>query len=239
MDNLSYVSLSRQEALRNLMEVTANNMANMNTPGFKAQNIQFSEYLKKSPGGGEAISQVKSMGAYNDFGQGILTQTSNKLDFALQGDGYFSVQAADGVRYTRDGSFSLNNKGQIVTQTGHPVLSDSGNPLTIQSGAAQIKVLEDGTVTTEKGSVGKLKVVSFASPQSVVAVGKNLFAATMPAVPVAKPKVEQSMLENSNVQPILEMNRMIEILRMYQSTQNIQNNDHDLARSMIQHLTRV
>ncbi len=240
MDNVSYVTLSRQMSIRSMMDVTANNMANMNTPGYKAQNMLFSEELSQKQGNGERISQVKNHGSYRDLSQGSLTQTSNKFDFALQGDGYFAVQTPEGIRYTRAGSFSLNAQGEIVDKMGNQVLGENGRPLTVQAGATQVTTTVNGTLSSEKGSIGKLKVVTFEDTQGVSPVGDNLMIADDNAeIPVDSPKVIQGMLENSNVQPILEMNRMTELLRMYQSVQNIVNNEHDMLRSMIQHMTRV
>lgn len=239
MDNLSYIGISRQKALRELMEVTANNMANVNTPGFKAQNMLFTEFLKKSPGGGSS-SQVENSGSYRDFRQGSLTQTANNLDFAIQGDGFFAVETENGVEYTRAGSFQLNSKRQIVTKLGLPVLGDTGLPMTVPNGASRITVTESGMLSSDKGSIGKLKIVKFADPKALEPAGNSLFnASKTKEEPVEKPLVVQGMLENSNVQPIIEMNKMIEILRQYQSTQNILNSDHDMMRSMIQRLTRV
>jgi flagellar basal-body rod protein FlgF len=240
MENLSYIGLSRQLALRSLMDVTANNIANMNTPGFKAQNIQFREYLNKTPAEGEKISQVRDAGTYRDLGQGVLSPTYNKLDVAVQGDGYFAVQTPEGTRYTRAGSFSLNSNGEIVTKTGYQVLSDGGSPLAVQPGAANITISEGGTVSSEKGSIGKLKLVTFEDEKGIKAMGDNLYSAgSTQEVPVEKPQVVQGMLENSNVQPVVEMNKMIELLRMYQSTQNMLITDHELMRGMIQKLTKV
>lgn len=228
-------------ALHRLMEMTANNMANMSTPGFKSQNVLFGEYLNKTqdPASG-SISEVQESGTYRDLAQGTLTQTSNKLDFALQGEGYFAVQTPSGVRYTRDGSFALNSKGEITTKDGDPVLNDTGSPLTIQPGATQITMNRDNSISTEKGTVGKLKVVTFGVEQAMTPIGNNLYeVAKAQEKPVSKPQIEQGMLENSNVQPILEMNKMIDVLRNYQAAQNLVINDHDRIRAMIQQLTRV
>ena len=237
MESLSQINLSRQMALRSLMDVTANNIANMNTPGFKSQNLAFSQQIKEAQA---KTSQDENLATYRDLSQGVLSPTFNKLDMAIQGEGYFAVQTQEGVRYTRDGSFALNNNGQIVTKSGYPVLNNAGAPLAVQSGAVQVNVAEDGTVSTEKGSVGKLKVAAFDDPQNLLPLGDNLQSAeNAREKPLQKPQVIQAMLENSNVQPIFEMNKMIEILRLYQSTQNILSTDHEMARGMIQKLTKV
>lgn len=239
MENLSYIGLSQQMALHRLMDVTANNMANMSTPGFKSQNVLFKEYLNKTEDKENKISQVQDFGTYRDLSQGAIRQTGNKLDAALDGEGYFAVQTANGTRYTRDGSFSLNNKGEIVTKSGENVMSSGGGPLTLQQGATRLNIMANGEVATEKGVIGKLKVVSFDNPQGLIPVGNGFFEAkSAQETPVAKPHVLQGALEGSNVQPILEMNRMIEIMRLYQSAQNMITNDHDMQRSMIQKLTQ-
>lgn len=240
MDSISYIGLSQQMALHQLMDVTANNIANMNTPGFKSENILFHEYVNQAPGSAEKVSQVQSYGSYHNLSQGTLTQTFNNLDAAIQGDGYFAVQTPEGVRYTRNGAFSLNNKNEIVTKAGHQVMSEGGGPITLPADAAHISILENGEVATEKGPVGKLKIASFENPQLLKPQGEGLYdAGNLQTTSVTKPHVYQGMLETSNVQPILEMNRMMEVLRMYQASQNMLMTDHDRQRTVIQRLTRI
>jgi flagellar basal-body rod protein FlgF len=240
MNDLSQTNSARQTMLRNMMDVIANNIANMNTPGFKAQNLLFKEYISKDQPENGTGAEVKNSSGYRDLSQGVLSPTFNKFDLALQGDGYFAVQTPDGIKYTRDGSFILNNKREIVTKSGYQILNDGDAPLIMQPGASAITVAEDGTVSSEKGNVGKLKLVKFDAPQSVTPAGDNLFDADNSLeVPAEGLKIAQGMLENSNVQPVFEMNRMIEIIRMYQSTQNIVSTDHEMIRGMIQKLTKV
>ncbi len=110
----------------------------------------------------------------------------------------------------------------------------------VPPGATHITAVESGTISSELGSIGKLKVVTFDNPQMVIPVGGNLYDAKgSPEKPVDKPRVAQGMIENSNVQPIIEMNKMIEILRMYQSAQNMLMADHERMRGTIQKLTKV
>jgi flagellar basal-body rod protein FlgF len=240
MNDLSQTNSARQTMLRNMMDVIANNIANMSTPGFKSENLLFKEYVNKNQDEGDKGVQAKNSSGYRDLSQGILSPTFNKFDLALQGEGYFGVQTPDGVKYTRAGAFSLNNKKEIVTKSGYPVLSDGDTPLVVQPGASAITVAENGTVSSEKGNIGKLKLVKFENPQSVVPAGDNLFDADSAGeLPAEDLKVAQGMLENSNVQPVFEMNKMIEIIRMYQSTQNIVTTDHEMIRGMIQKLTKV
>ena len=240
MENLNYIGLSQQMSLYHQMDVVANNIANMNTPGFKSQNLLFKEYLNNTAQEGEKIAQVQDYGTYRDTKQGSLTQTSNNLDIAVQGDGYFAVQTPQGIRYTRDGAFSIGATGNIVTQSGYQVVSSDGNPITIQQGTARITIMTNGEVATETGTIGKLKLVNFANEQSLVATGGGLYDAQgAPEQNVDKPHVLQGFLESSNVQPITEMNKMISITRLYQAVQHMLMTDHDNARQMIQKLTQV
>lgn len=237
MENVSYIGLSQQMALQQQMEMTANNIANINTPGFKSQNELFLEYVNRSASG-DTLKQVKEAGTYRDLTSGALKMTSNELDFAIQGDGYFTIETPQGTRYTRDGSFSLNDKNEIVTQSGYKVMGDGG-ALTVQPGAVRITVSSDGSVSTEKGTVGKMKVVNFDNDQKLSPEGGNLYnAGSQQETPVDKVQIVQGSIESSNVNPIVEMNKMIEGLRLYQASQKIIQNDHERIRTMIQKLTK-
>lgn len=239
MENITYVGLSLQKALKVQMDAVANNIANMSTTGYKTQNVIFSEYLAGSDEGGK-ISEVLDLGTYRDASQGPLKQTFNKFDMAIEGDGYFAVQTPDGERYTRAGNFTLNAQRQLVTPQGDPVMG-SGGPIVIPEGETQVVVSKEGTISTENGEIGKIRVVSFNDPQSLTEVGGGLYEAGGGETPAnaQEVKVHQGMLESSNVQPIVEMNRMIEILRTYQNVQKVLQADHDRQRSMISKLTQV
>lgn len=240
MENISYVGLSQQVALQREMDVTANNIANMDTPGYKTQSLLFLEYINKGGDKNEKLKQVNDYGMYRDLSTGALKQTFNKLDVAIQGEGYFAVQAPGGVMYTRDGGFALNSKGEVVTKAGYQVLGDNGSPLTIQPGAADITITPQGNIATEKGTVGKLKIVSFDNAQMLKPVGNNLLdAGQASGQPVADPHVEQGMIESSNVNPIVEMNKMMQISRMYEATQHMLLDDHQRILSAIQKLTQI
>ena len=243
MENISYIGLSHQMALTSRMNVTANNIANMSTPGYKGQRAMFVDYLNKAKDGGpkDAIHQVQDYATYRNVEQGSLQMTSNPLDIALEGKGYFAVTTPTGTAYTRNGSFSLNADGQLVTKQGYLVQSDGGAELTIPEGAKHIGVTPDGMLTTEQGDVGMIKMVDFADQQRMEEMGDGLYtvggAAEIPVEPTTR--MVQSAVESSNVNPILEMNNMVEVLRAYQSTYRMLTNDHERIRGAIQKLTRV
>ncbi len=239
MENISYIGLSQQMALQQQMEMTANNLANMSTPGYKAQYALFSEYLS-NPENGDTIHQSANSGGYRDLSNGSLTQTHNQFDVALQDKGFFAVQAPDGIRYTRDGSFALNKDRQLVTTAGLPIVNDNNEPITVQADATQIRITEEGEITSEFGTIGRIKVVQFDDERSMTRIGDNMFDAQGQAeTVVTRPRIVQGAVENSNVNPVIEMNRMIEVLRVYQATQRMLQTDHERIRGAIQKLTSV
>jgi flagellar basal-body rod protein FlgF len=239
MENPIYVALSRQMALRRQLDVVSNNIANMNTTGFKQQRMLFTEMVQR-PGLHEKISFVQDRAVVRDLSNGPLTQTGNPLDLALTGHGYFTVDTVNGPRYTRAGSFQLNDQRQLVDGGGLPVLADDGQPITIPVGTTDIKVTGDGTVATELGPVGRLNIVTFPNEQLMTEVGAGLYVSDeepQPAPP--ETKVAQGLLENSNVKPVVEMTAMIEIQRQYQSAQRLVESEHERMRTAIQRLGRT
>ncbi len=239
MENISYIGLSQQLSLQQQMNMTANNLANMSTPGYRAQQTLFSEYISQ-PRGGDIVRQANNSGSYRNLSVGSLTQTHNEFDVALQERGYFAVQTPGGIRYTRDGAFTLNAERQLVNKNGYPVMNENNETIQVQADATQIRITEDGEITSEAGTIGRLKVVNFDNEQDMLRTGENLFNPNGQAeVPVQNVRVVQGFTENSNVNPVIEMNRMIEVLRSYQSTQRMLQTDHERIRTAIQKLTQV
>lgn len=238
MQNATYVALSRQTALRRQMDVVAHNIANMNTTAFKGQRMLFTEFLER-PGMHEQVSYVQDRAVVRDTTNGGMTPTSNVLDFAVHGNGYFTVDSASGRRYTRAGNFQLNEQRQITDGGGLPVLSDNGQPMVIPEGAREIRLSGDGTLSTELGPVGKFNVVVFPNEQLMMEVGSGLYVSDEePQAAPAETKLAQGMLEQSNVKPILEMTTMMDIMRQYQQTQKMLENEHERMRTVIQRLGR-
>jgi flagellar basal-body rod protein FlgF len=239
MENVSYIGLSHQSALKHMMDVTANNIANMTTPAYKGQNVLFKEYVE-NPQGGDKMSMVLDLDSYRKLEQGPMERTGNDLDLAIEGNGYFAVETLEGVRYTRAGAFMMNDQQQLVTKDGFAVLSADNQPLAIQEEASKIYITKEGLITTDVGEVGQLNLVEFDSEQGLELIGQNLYdAGEQAALPAQDSRILQGMLEGSNVQPVVEMNRMIEVLRAYQSVQKIMQNDHERIRGTIQKLTKV
>ncbi|WP_448188899.1 flagellar basal-body rod protein FlgF [Azospirillum sp. sgz301742] len=239
MENPTYIALSRQMALHRQMDIVANNVANMNTTGFKQQRVLFTEFLER-PAMHEQASFVQDRAVVRDLAAGGMQQTGNSLDVALSGPGYFTVDTASGRRYTRNGNFRLDDQRQVVDGGGLPVLADNGQPITIPDGTASIQIKGDGTVATELGPVGRLNVVTFKREQLMTEVGSGLYVSDEEPQPApAETKVAQGMLEQSNVKPVVEMTQMIEINRQYQQAQKMIESEHERIRGLIQRLGRT
>ncbi|MCB1555683.1 MAG: flagellar basal-body rod protein FlgF [Alphaproteobacteria bacterium] len=240
MENSIYVGLSRQIALKNQMGIIANNVANMSTPGYRAQNMVFTEYIedpRDNPT--DPLSMVLDYGQFQTTQPGPISQTGASLDVALQGPGYIGVQTPDGTTmYTRAGNFQINAGGQLVTGNGYPVSSAGGGILTFPSNFTEIKIDDHGFINTDQGLVGQIMVTEFDDLQALEATGNGLYKAPNGAgLPAQETLVKQGMLEGSNVTPVLEMTRMIDVLRAYQSTQQMLQNEHERQRAMIRKLT--
>lgn len=243
MENALLIGVSRQTALRNDLSMTANNLANMNTTGFKAQRLLFEEYLmpvaeaSTFQPGDQVYSYVLDYGYASNFSAGSISLTGNPLDVALQNDGFMVVEAPGGERYTRAGSFHLDTGGQLVTEDGFPVLGEGG-PITFAANETDITIAADGTISSSLGLKGKLRVVSFENPADLTRAGANLFAGENP-LPVANPRVLQGAIEKSNVSGVTEVSRMIEITRNYTSISKMIEQGDELLRKAIDRLGSV
>ena len=253
MENTLLVGLSRQMVLERQMDVVANNVANVNTNGYKADKSLFHEFLMPgahednfAAGRDRRLSYVTDRATFHDFSQGSAEQTKNPLDVAIDGRGFLVVQTPAGERYTRDGGLQINNQGQLVTASGNPVLGTSG-PIVFQPTDKQISIASDGNVTVLEGvnrvdSVrGKLRLVSFAQAQKLLKEGSNLYSAGQgaAAAPDIGSKVRQGFLEKSNVNSVAEMSRMIEVTRAYTQISAMLQQQGDLRKSALEKLADV
>jgi flagellar basal-body rod protein FlgF len=252
MENTLLIGLSRQTVLERELDVVANNVANVNTAGFKGDSSLFEEYLMSGAhednfvGRDRSVSYVQDRGTFHDFSQGASDQTRNPLDVAIDGTGLLVVQTAGGERYTRDGRLKLNNQGQLVTSGGDPVLG-TGGPIVFQTTDHDINIADDGTVTAQEGASrtdsarGKLRLVSFPDAQKLLKEGSNLYAAGegSAAQPDAKSLVHQGFIEKSNVSGVAEMSRMIEVTRAYTQISTLLQQESDLHKTAIEKLAEV
>jgi flagellar hook-basal body protein len=156
MENALLVGLSRQVALGRELDVVANNIANINTNGFKTDGAVFEEFIGKVarsddvPARDRQVSFVRDRATWIDMSQGSIERTGNPLDVAVVGKGFMAVQTPAGERYTRNGALQINNIGQLVTSEGFQVLGESG-PIVLQPTDRDISISEDGTISVREG----------------------------------------------------------------------------------------
>jgi flagellar basal-body rod protein FlgF len=240
MENAQLISLSRQIALQRQMDVVANNMANINTSGFKNEMLLFEEFEmpvardQKWEPNDQFLSYTQDWATIHDHAPGAFTQTGNMLDVALQGDGFFTIQTPAGERFTRNGEFKLDNNGRLVTNDGHAVLSEGGE-LQFEATETNISIDAQGNVLTDAGNKGRLKIVSFDNPQALTREGANLFGGELPIADIQTQAIQGS-LERSNVSGVTEMATMIRVTRAYQSLAQIMQRQDEMRRSAIQKL---
>ncbi len=246
MDNALLIGLSRQTSVMRGLSVIANNLANMNTNGFKSQSMLFEQFLMPiagDPRTEKALAFVQDYGQFRNPTDGELRTTGNPLDLAINGEGLFKVQTPQGVRYTRDGHFELDGTGQLVTSQGFAVLDDGGAPIVFSTEEGNISIARDGSITTTRGGLaaseddrGKIGLVTFANMPALKNEGDNLFTTDEAEQPVESPRLVQGSLEGSNVKPILEMTAMMAAMRSYQSAQDVVKTADDMRRQAISEL---
>ncbi|UEM20194.1 flagellar basal-body rod protein FlgF [Skermanella mucosa] len=240
MENPIYIALSRQDALRRQMDVVANNLANMMTPAYKNQRMMFLEYLAKPAATPvEKVSMVQDYGVLRNTAVGPISSTGNPLDVALQGDGYLTVETRDGQRFTRNGRLQLDLDRQIVDTNGLPVLNEQDLPMTVPQNSGPITITADGTVSSDQGQIGRIKLVRFEREQFMTELGGGIFTTDEPPLPAPGTKVVQGAVEESNVQSVVEMTQMIEISRQYAVNQKMIEAEHERQRNAITKLSRL
>lgn len=244
IENAQLIGLSRQVALARQMEVLANNVANINTTGFKAESLLFEEYVmpiaeySAAPVPGDRdLSYTQDWATVHNFQPGAIVQTGNELDVALQGDGFIAILTPEGERWTRDGSLKINSTGLLVTDDGYQVMSEGGE-IRFEPNETDIRFNQDGSITTSAGLKGTLRIVEFDQPQQLAHEGGNLFSGGEPLA-AQSTQVMQGALERSNVSGVTEIANMIRVQRAYQSIASLLDQQNDLRRNAIRDLASL
>jgi flagellar basal-body rod protein FlgF len=253
MENALLVGLSRQMALSRELDIVANNIANVDTVGYKADNASFSAFLASGARDGDfagndrRVSFVNDHASWVDFSPGALERTGNPLDVAIDGKGYLVVQTPRGQRYTRNGSLSITAAGALVTSEGDQVLGTTG-PITFQVTDHDVTISRSGIITVREGAAindaprGQLQIVTFDQQQVLQKDGASTFMAPDGVNPAPAPPatgVVQGSLEKSNVRAVVAMARMIEITRSYSEVANILQQEGEQRRNTLQQLAQV
>jgi flagellar basal-body rod protein FlgF len=249
MDNALYVGLSRQMTLRRQLDIAANNLANVDTAGFKVERLMV-KTDPLSPRGTAAqgllgpVKYVLDNGVARDFGQGGLERTGDPYDVGIEGDGFFAVQTAAGTRYTRDGRFTVDSQNRLVTKAGDPVVDASGSGVTLDPTMSPPSIGKDGTITQtdqhgQVNKIGKLTAVRFANLSGLSKEGDNLYSSAETPVAATDAGLRQGMVERSNVQPMLEITSLIDITRAYERVTQMIASNQDLSKSAVERLGRA
>ncbi len=238
MENAGLIGLSYQSGLQRQLAAIANNIANANTTGFKAERIMF-ESVPYRGQTREVYAFVQDNGIIRTLTEGRMRHTGNPLDIGLTGKGYLEVQTPAGPRWTRNGSLHVDEEGRIVTSTGLPVVDDRGQPIRLDAQAGTPEIARDGTISTPQGPVGRLKIARFEREQDMRKVDDNLFVTDEEPKAATDARVQQGFLEDSNVVPVAEMTAMIDVSRSYQAVQRMVENEHDRERRAIERLAKA
>jgi len=233
-----YTAATGMNAQSQNLEVIANNIANASTAGYRAERTLFEEYLTRTGSAGhrDSLSFTQDIGQFRDARPGPLTITGNSLDLAIRGNGYFVVGNPSEQFYSRTGAFHLDDQGRMVTGQGYPVLDTQNQPITLPNDGSPITITSDGVISGRSGQIGTLQVVQFADDQALRRTENGVYATDQNATPATDGKVLQGSLEGSNVQPIFELTRLVDVSRQYDSTQQLLQNEDDRQKSMMKAL---
>ena len=216
----------------------ANNIANLSTTGFRREELGFVEHVRAMAGGDRSLSMASAQVRITDFTQGDLASTGGAFDFAIDGPGFFLVETPDGERLTRAGHFMANDAGELVTPGGHRVLDVGGGAIFVPSDAGPILLASDGTLATPDGPIAQLGVVRPLQPATLRREAGQLFVFDGNVEPEPDARIRQGHLEGANVDPVLEMARLISVQRAYELGQSFLEREDERIRGVVQTLGR-
>lgn len=232
MDNAGYVGLTRLKGLGDELRAVANNVANVSTTGYRAERLVFAEVMVAADTDGGGLSMASPRAHWTDTSPGGFRATGSELDLAIQGDGFFQVLTPDGPRLTRAGNFQRNADGAVVSVDGHPLLDAGGGPVAVPADARQVAIGRDGTISADGQQVGRIGLFT-APPETLLRETGVLFRSSAPLAETNDGQIAQGFLEESNVSPVGELSRMIEVQRAYELSQNfLSQEDERLAEAV-------
>ncbi|MGH1577983.1 flagellar hook-basal body complex protein [Planktotalea sp.] len=230
MENASYTTLTRQSGLMREMSVIANNIANASTTGYRQEGLVFSEVLqpvKDAP----SLSMATARARATSLEPGTMTQTGGPLDLAIDGQGFFLIQTPEGERLSRAGHFMPNAQGDLVTADGFSVLDAGGAPLFVPPSASGITIAPDGSISADGQLLGQVGIVQPSAGTQILRENGVHFRADGPIEPNFDARVRQGFLEGSNVNPLTQIARMIEVQRAYEMGQSFAESENERLRN--------
>jgi flagellar basal-body rod protein FlgF len=231
---LSYLALNRQIGLSREMAAIANNVANLATTGFRREGLVFAEFVQAAAPG-DSLSMADLRAHFASDRPGELTLTGGQFDLAITGEGFFTIQSGGETLLTRAGAFQRSPEGLLVTPDGAPVLDDGAAPIFVPPDSVSIEVARDGTISVDGAPIARIGVVT-APAATLSRVGATAFRATAGVTPVEAPSLRQGALEGSNVDPVVEIARMIAVNRAYEQAQGLIEDEDERVRGTINRL---
>lgn len=236
MDAGIYTTLTRQSGLMREMQVVAHNIANISTTGFRREGVIFSEYVKRM-GDAPSLSMANGDTRHMDLRQAGLSQTGGTFDFAIQGEGFFLIETPQGESLTRAGSFMPNAEGELVNPDGRRLLDLGGTPVFVPPDVNNIALAQDGTLSGNGLPIAQIGLWQPGDPLKMTHRGGSIFKSET-VVPTEGATILQGFVEESNVNPISEIARMIEVQRAYEMGQSFLEKEDERMRGVIQTLGR-
>lgn len=238
MDNAGYTSLTRQSGLLREIQLVANNIANSSTTGFRKEGVIFAEFVTATANDSPSLSMANANVRSTSALQGALTQTDNPFDLAIEGDGYFLVETPDGNQLTRAGTFTPNSQGELVTPDGFRLLDNGASSVFVPPDAGSVAIASDGTLSADDRPLAQIGVFKPLDSNDLMRRDGVLFQAPSGIEPLDDGVVLQGFLEGSNVNPILEVSRMIEVQHAYELGQKILDQEDERIRNVLRTLGR-
>lgn len=237
MENAGYTTLTRQSGLLRELQVVANNIANASTTGYRQEGLIFSEHVKRTDGG-PSLSMATANVRNTSMLQGALTQTGGRLDFAIEGPGFFLIETPQGERLTRAGNFTLSAAGEMVTNHGFRLLDAGGAPVFVPPDATEVAISRDGTLSAGGRPLGQLGLVQPIEAHDLIREDGVMFRTEGGTEAVLDTRIVQGFLESANVDPIGQIARMVEIQRAYEMGQSFLDAENERIRTALQAFTR-
>lgn len=242
MDTPGHIALSRLAAQQRSIDTISLNLANANTPGFKAGRMMFDDWVARGAGlarpGARDVHYVQDRATYRDHANGRMTRTDNPLDISIGGDGFFVIDTPRGERYTRSGRFTLAPDGRVTTSEGYALMNVENRPIVVTEQDTRLTLAADGSLASENGELGRIRIVRFDDLNRLRPEGEVLFAADTPPRAAETPRVVQGMVEESNVEPVMEMTRLMAEVREFQFITQFVEREGERQTNMIDRLLR-
>ncbi|WP_380055167.1 flagellar hook-basal body complex protein [Falsihalocynthiibacter sp. SS001] len=233
MDNAGYTTLTRQSGLMREMQSVANNLANMATTGFRKEGVIFAEHVDALGRDDPSLSMATAAVANTSLTQGALTQTGGAFDLAIEGDGFFMLETPEGERLTRAGTFTPNANGDLVSHDGMRLLDVGGTPIFVPPDVSDFQISADGTLSANGDPLAQIGLFVPRETHAMRREDGVRFSVNGEVQPVENQTILQGYVEDSNVNPVAEVSRLIEVQRAYEQGQGFLEKEDERIRSVL------